>query len=501
MELFVQDSNKDEIIDPRSVLLDKNHEDSCIRMQKPVKLREAIEAEEKQNEWKENLQEIRRQKLHEEWLAKEKAAQEEFENKKKEEERRRQERLDQERRIKEEWEAQQKREQRGKVLKEKAVKEREENLNQELEKSGILRSSNPDDEQPWHNPIATKGGNSTNLYGTERDPNNCSFYLKTGACRFGERCSRQHPRPPVSQTLLIPNMFQDVRLMEVMLDEKDNDVELEFDEDELYSNFKDFYKDVLEEFRSVGQVQQFKVCCNFEPHLRGNVYIQYKSENDALNAYAKFNGRWYAGKQLSLQFSPVNKWKSAICGTFARNRCPRGKNCNFLHVFRNPNNEFKDADRDMWDSPAQSRKNSEREWRSSTRELERYKKQTRAGIDVGIVLKATVPKEADIPVNQVVETIGEEENGPDLDHVNGDERDLVQKKIPLHQAIHMDVRLPKGIIILAQGRRTVDDQDHDRQTGNVKGLILEVRGRGPTAVQIRMVKVLMKGVHQIGKCL
>ncbi|XP_065056685.1 U2 small nuclear ribonucleoprotein auxiliary factor 35 kDa subunit-related protein 2-like isoform X2 [Rhopilema esculentum] len=246
-----------------------------------------------------------------------------------------------------------------------------ENLNQELEKSGILRSSNPDDEQPWHNPIATKGGNSTNLYGTERDPNNCSFYLKTGACRFGERCSRQHPRPPVSQTLLIPNMFQDVRLMEVMLDEKDNDVELEFDEDELYSNFKDFYKDVLEEFRSVGQVQQFKVCCNFEPHLRGNVYIQYKSENDALNAYAKFNGRWYAGKQLSLQFSPVNKWKSAICGTFARNRCPRGKNCNFLHVFRNPNNEFKDADRDMWDSPAQSRKNSEREWRSSTRELER----------------------------------------------------------------------------------------------------------------------------------
>ena len=34
---------------------------------------------------------------------------------------------------------------------------------------------------------------------------------------------------------------------------------LQFDEDELYSNFKDFYKDVLEEFRSVGQVQQFKV--------------------------------------------------------------------------------------------------------------------------------------------------------------------------------------------------------------------------------------------------
>ena len=117
------------------------------------------------------------------------------------------------------------------------------------------------------------------------------------------------------------------------------------------------------------------------------------------------------------------------------------------------------------------------------------------------MLKATVPKEADIPVNRVVETIGEEENGPDLDLVTGDERGLAQKKIPLHQAIHMDVHLPKGIIILEQGRRTVDDQDHDRQTGNVKRLILGVTGRGLTAVQIHMVKTVMKGVHQIGKCL
>ena len=34
---------------------------------------------------------------------------------------------------------------------------------------------------------------------------------------------------------------------------------LQFDEDELYSNFKTFYKDVLDEFKSVGRVYQFKV--------------------------------------------------------------------------------------------------------------------------------------------------------------------------------------------------------------------------------------------------
>ena len=33
----------------------------------------------------------------------------------------------------------------------------------------------------------------------------------------------------------------------------------QLDEDELYHNFKVFYRDVLEEFKGVGQVYQFKV--------------------------------------------------------------------------------------------------------------------------------------------------------------------------------------------------------------------------------------------------
>lgn len=39
-----------------------------------------------------------------------------------------------------------------------------------------------------------------------------------------------------------------------------------------------------------------------------------KREEDALEAFKAFNGRWYAGKQLSCEFTLVNKWKSAICG-------------------------------------------------------------------------------------------------------------------------------------------------------------------------------------------
>lgn len=59
-----------------------------------------------------------------------------------------------------------------------------------------------------------------------------------------------------------------------------------------------------------------------------------------MQAYAKFNGRFYASRQISCEFVKIEKWKSAICGQFHRNRCPKGKNCNFLHVFKNPGGLF-----------------------------------------------------------------------------------------------------------------------------------------------------------------
>lgn len=53
------------------------------------------------------------------------------------------------------------------------------------------------------------------------------------------------------------------------------DLILEYEEGELYNNFKDFYDDIVPEFKAAGHVVQVKICCNYEPHLRGNVYIQY----------------------------------------------------------------------------------------------------------------------------------------------------------------------------------------------------------------------------------
>ncbi|CAI9539362.1 unnamed protein product [Staurois parvus] len=211
----------------------------------------------------------------------------------------------------------------------------------------------------WHNPEAPDG------YGTEKDRANCPFYLKTGACRFGERCSRKHSYPSSSQTLLIRCMFITFGMEQCRRDDYDTDASLEYGEEEIYQQFLEFYDDVIPEFKSVGQVIQFKVSCNFELHLRGNVYVQYQTEDECARAYSLFNGRWYASRQLQCEFSPVTKWKSAICGLFERQKCPRGKHCNFLHVFKNPTNEFWEADRDLNMSP--DRNNLSERWERSSR--------------------------------------------------------------------------------------------------------------------------------------
>ena len=63
-----------------------------------------------------------------------------------------------------------------------------------------------------------------------------------------------------------------------------------------------------------------------------------------------------------------------FAGLFERNRCPRGKNCNFLHVYHNPSNEFNHRDelspgrtpRNGWGS-----ERSERDWRRDPRSRHR----------------------------------------------------------------------------------------------------------------------------------
>ncbi|XP_043720426.1 zinc finger CCCH domain-containing protein 5 isoform X2 [Telopea speciosissima] len=182
-------------------------------------------------------------------------------------------------------------------------------------------------------------------FGTEQDKAHCPFHLKTGACRFGPRCSRIHFYPDKSCTLLIKNMYNGPGLA------WEQDEGLECTDEEVERCFEEFYEDVHTEFLKFGEIVNFKVCKNGSSHLRGNVYVHYKSLESAVLTYNSINGRYFAGKQITCEFVGVTRWKVAICGEYMKSRlktCSRGTACNFIHCFRNPGGDYEWAD---WDYP------------------------------------------------------------------------------------------------------------------------------------------------------
>lgn len=105
----------------------------------------------------------------------------------------------------------------------------------------------------------------------------CGFFENSAACRFGDRCSRNHVRPGVTNMILIRNFFVHARLDCGSKTEYGSDLYLEYDDSELQTSFSEFYNDVIPEFENIGEIHHFVVSSNYEPHLRGNVYIEYKS--------------------------------------------------------------------------------------------------------------------------------------------------------------------------------------------------------------------------------
>ncbi|CAB3249868.1 unnamed protein product [Arctia plantaginis] len=193
----------------------------------------------------------------------------------------------------------------------------------------------------------------------------CPFFFKTACCRFGDQCSRNHQYPGISKVLLATNFFTHFGLSNANLNEYDTDIMLEYEDSDTYKEFKEFFFDVISEFEKFGKITQFKVCKNHEKHLRGNTYIEFAELRCAVAAYRSLHTRWYGGRPLLLQFSLINSWKNAVCGLQLQRRCPKGRACNFLHVFRNPNNLFSGYSYDNNQDAERSQRSSVRSWRWS----------------------------------------------------------------------------------------------------------------------------------------
>ncbi|XP_050235432.1 splicing factor U2af small subunit B-like [Mercurialis annua] len=166
------------------------------------------------------------------------------------------------------------------------------------------------------------------IFGTEKDRVNCPFYFKIGACRHGDRCSRLHNRPTISPTLLLSNMYQRPDMITPGVDAQGQPI----DPRNIQQHFEDFYDDIFEELGKFGEIETLNVCDNLADHMIGNVYVQFREEDQAAAALQALQGRFYSGRPIIADFSPVTDFREATCRQYEEDNCNRGGYCNFMHV-------------------------------------------------------------------------------------------------------------------------------------------------------------------------
>lgn len=62
-----------------------------------------------------------------------------------------------------------------------------------------------------------------------------------------------------------------------------------------------------------GEIEEMNVCDNLGDHLVGNVYIKFRTEEDAAKAVADLNNRWFGGRPIYAELSPVTDFREACC--------------------------------------------------------------------------------------------------------------------------------------------------------------------------------------------
>ncbi|GMM47578.1 hypothetical protein DAPK24_041760 [Pichia kluyveri] len=184
--------------------------------------------------------------------------------------------------------------------------------------------------------------------------NECQFWSKVGSCRHGNKCAKIHKRPTRSKTVVFWKIFNNPirtyygrgplsKQADIIDDSNDGFVTIKVDIDENYlkSETDRLYQDLFVELSlNFGEIDGILICGNFNPHIGGNVLVKFKDEKTAFRCYQSCNDRWYNGKPMFCDFSPVQYFEDAICKGFSSHgRCERGDKCNLIHP-RRPNPEL-----------------------------------------------------------------------------------------------------------------------------------------------------------------
>ncbi|XP_034472148.1 U2 small nuclear ribonucleoprotein auxiliary factor 35 kDa subunit-related protein 2 isoform X2 [Drosophila innubila] len=145
----------------------------------------------------------------------------------------------------------------------------------------------------------------------------CEFFTRTNCCRYGHACTFNHKRPMLAKIILIRHFFTHPLLQgkDTSTEYANGDEHLQLTDRDLRADYDEFFKDVVGELEKFGKIINFRAVRNTLPHLRGHVFVEYAQERFALKAFINLQGRYYASKRLNVEFSNLNGWRGAICGT------------------------------------------------------------------------------------------------------------------------------------------------------------------------------------------
>lgn len=167
------------------------------------------------------------------------------------------------------------------------------------------------------------------IFGTEKDKVNCSFYFKIGACRHGEKCSRLHNKPTFSQTILLQNLYLNPQNVPLTADGSHTSMT----DVETQEHFDEFFEEVFTELQEkYGEIEEMNICDNLGDHLVGNVYVKFRYEETAERAVNELNNRWFNGRPVYAELSPVTDFREACCRQYEMGECTRAGFCNFMHL-------------------------------------------------------------------------------------------------------------------------------------------------------------------------
>lgn len=131
------------------------------------------------------------------------------------------------------------------------------------------------------------------------------------------------------QTVLILNLYCNPQNSAKSADGSHSTVS----DEEMQEHYDNFFEEVFVECEDrYGEIEEMNVCDNLGDHLVGNVYIKFKYEEDAEKAVVDLNNRWFGGRAIHAELSPVTDFREACCRQYEMGECTRSGFCNFMHL-------------------------------------------------------------------------------------------------------------------------------------------------------------------------